>query len=59
MITAAERRAKIDKLKRDREIKEAEKKRREEEKADAATNKKTSNDLIETILKKTTEAKDK
>lgn len=33
MITAAERRAKIEKLKRDREIKEEERKKREAEKA--------------------------
>ena len=32
MITAAERRAKIEKLKRDRELKEAEKKKKEEDK---------------------------
>ena len=53
MITAAERRAKIEKLKRDREIKEAEKKKRDEEKLKEEDNKKASDDLIESILKRT------
>ena len=58
MITAAERRAKIEKLKRDREIKEQEKKQREEAKLVQESNKKTSNDLITEILKKTNDNKE-
>ena len=59
MITAAERRAKIEKLKRDRELKEQEKKAREEQKINEREKNKTSNDLITEILKKTTDNKDK
>ena len=58
MITAAERRAKIEKLKKDREIKEQEKKQREEAKLVQESNKKTSNDLITEILKKTNDNKE-
>ena len=56
MITAAERRAKIDKLRRDREAKETERQARvaqqEEQKASASS----SNTLINTILQHNTEA---
>ena len=59
MITAAERRAKIEKLKRDREIKEKEKKDREEAKLATEAGKKTSNDLITEILQKQTDNNNK
>ena len=57
MITAAERRAKIEKLKRDRELKEQEKQRQAAQAQATAAGQKSSNDLIDQILKKTENSK--
>lgn len=56
MITAAERRAKIEKLRRDREAKEKERTERQEREQQAKANASTSNNLINQILAHNTEA---
>ena len=56
MITAAERRAKIEKLRKDREAKEKERQERLAKQAEEARNQTSSNTLINTILAHNTEA---
>ena len=58
MITAAERRAKIEKLRKDREAKEKERQERLAKQAEEARNQSSSNTLINTILAHNTEAQE-
>jgi len=53
MISASERKAKIEKLKRDRAIKEQERQKREEQAKAARENDEGSRDLIQRILQNT------
>ena len=53
MITATERRAKIEKLKREREAKEKEKREREEAKVTQAATAQSTDQLIRNILENT------
>lgn len=56
MITAAERKAKIEKLRKEREAKEAERIEREKKRQQEASNQTTSDQLIQRILKHNNEA---
>jgi len=56
MITAAERRAKIEKLRRDREAKEKERQERMEKQKEEQSMQSSSNTLISKILAHNTEA---
>ena len=56
MITAAERRAKIEKLRKEREAKEAERLEREKKRKEEAASSTSSNQLIQQILSHNTEA---
>jgi Skp family chaperone for outer membrane proteins len=56
-ISAAERKAKIEKLKKDRELKEKERLVREAEQKKSSEQQATSNDLIQRILQSTAQEK--
>ena len=56
MISAAERRAKIEKLRRDREAKEEERKERERKRLEEQSNQTSSDQLIQRILNTNTAA---
>ena len=58
MISAAERRAKIEKLRRDREAKEEERKEREKKRLQEQSNQTSSDQLIQRILSTNTAAQE-
>ena len=58
MISAAERRAKIEKLRRDREAKEEERKERERKRLEEQSNQTSSDQLIQRILNTNTAAQE-